>query len=312
MQYHGKNNIPLHLSAEVFLNCLSNKQVHEVLSEFDNAERFNWYFTPKKDRKGLYLNFLTQQQKQLGFDFLKRFLSEKTYYQILKIINLEVLLHKLEKRNQGNWYRDPGNYAFIFFSWPSLQNIWAWRFEGHHISLNFTVENNNVVSCTPHFLGANPAIQFNDDREILIDERNLAFLLINSLSKSQITKTLLHGEIPDDIVTFNNRKATINDSSGIHYREMEPNQQILFKDLLNVYICRFNHKIMNISMQEIICDDIDSFRFAWAGALENKIGEPFYYRILNQNLIIELANIKNNGNHIHSVIRNATNDFGGR
>ena len=33
---------------------------------------------------------------------------------------------------------------------------WAWRFEGHHVSLTLTMVPGVGIAVTPHFLGANP------------------------------------------------------------------------------------------------------------------------------------------------------------
>ena len=36
-------------------------------------------------------------------------------------------------------------------------SAWGWRFEGHHLSLNFTLAGDQVAVDTPSFFGANPA-----------------------------------------------------------------------------------------------------------------------------------------------------------
>ena len=48
--------------------------------------------------------------------------------------------------------------------------------------------------------------------------------------------------------------------------------------------------------------------FVWAGG-ENK-GEPHYYRVSGPDFLIEYDNTQNNANHIHSVWRDLTGDFG--
>jgi hypothetical protein len=47
--------------------------------------------------------------------------------------------------------------------------------------------------------------------------------------------------------------------------------------------------------------------FAWAGSLEQGNGE--YYRIQGPMLLIEYDNTQNNGNHVHTIVRDLTNDF---
>ncbi len=40
-------------------------------------------------------------------------------------------------------------------------------------------------------------------------------------------------------------------------------------------------------------------------------GKAYYYRIQGPTIIIEYDNSQNNANHIHTVIRDLNNDFGG-
>ena len=64
-------------------------------------------------------------------------------------------------------------------------------------------------------------------------------------------------------------------------------------------------------LKEIQEAGLESILFAWAGSTENKIGQPNYYRVQGPSFIIEYDNTQNNANHIHSVIRDLKNDFGG-
>jgi hypothetical protein len=48
--------------------------------------------------------------------------------------------------------------------------------------------------------------------------------------------------------------------------------------------------------------------FAWAGGL-NK-GDPHYYRIQTASFLIEYDDTQNGANHIHTVWRDFTGDFG--
>ena len=51
--------------------------------------------------------------------------------------------------------------------------------------------------------------------------------------------------------------------------------------------------------------------FTWAGDEQTGVGHPHYYRIQGPTLIIEYDNTQNNANHIHTVVRDLKNDFGG-
>ncbi len=52
---------------------------------------------------------------------------------------------------------------------------------------------------------------------------------------------------------------------------------------------------------------IKNLYFAWSGSLNPGTGH--YYRIQGPMLLIEYDNIQNNANHVHSVVRDLTNDF---
>mgnify|MGYP003581174027 CR=1 FL=1 len=51
----------------------------------------------------------------------------------------------------------------------------------------------------------------------------------------------------------------------------------------------------------------DKIHFTWAGGLRR--GEGHYYRIQGPTFLIEYDNTQNNANHVHTVVRDLTNDF---
>src|SRR5208283_3192623 len=79
------------------------------------------------------------------------------------IMSLEAILRDLEKG--GAMVRNPEWYFFSVFGTPSKTGKWGWRVEGHHLSLNFTLDRGTVVSSTPAFFGANPAVVKAGDRK---------------------------------------------------------------------------------------------------------------------------------------------------
>ncbi len=144
--------------AAVFLNTLTAEQKEKTQLAFDQEERYNWHFVPMNDRKGISLNELDTAQRDAAMQLLRTALSDTGYNKVTAIIQLENVLKKLENRADDDYYRDPGKYFFTIFGTPVPGKIWGWRLEGHHISFNFSSENNQLVSATPSFLGSNPAI----------------------------------------------------------------------------------------------------------------------------------------------------------
>src|SRR2546426_647374 len=80
--------------------------------------------------------------------------------------------------------RDPGNYAFSVFGTPGPHATWGWRFEGHHLSMTFTIVDGRAVA-GPVFFGTNPATVLDGPRKglrVLAVEEDLGRELIKSLT----------------------------------------------------------------------------------------------------------------------------------
>ena len=78
--------------------------------------------------------------------------------------------------------------------------------------------------------------------------------------------------------------------------------------LLEVYYNNYKPEFANDLLGRIKKAGLDEIHFAWAGGVEP--GEKHYYRIQNPIFIIEYDNTQNDGNHIHTVVRDLENDFG--
>jgi hypothetical protein len=300
-------------TAQKFLQTLSADQKQKALFLFDADERYNWHYIPK-ERKGISLNELTAEQQKAAMNLLHTVLSDTGFEKTTSIMQLEKVLKEVENRQAGDDYRDPGNYHFSIFGNPLTDSIWGWRLEGHHISFNFSSDNNRLVSGTPGFLGSNPAIVLSGPekgKQVLKDETELGFALLNSLDEKQTEKAIISTEAPGEILTAASRKAMISDPKGILYNELNKTQQKIFIQLLSIYIHRYTNSFALRMMQEIETAGLNNLRFAWAGAHQPGPGNPHYYRIQGPTIIIEYDNTQNNANHIHTVIRDLKNDFGG-
>ncbi len=298
-------------AASKFLETLSARQKARTQFLFNEEERYNWHYIPK-NRKGISLSDLNGDNRKAAMNLLRTALSDTGYTKTLAIIELEAVLREVEGRSLNDDYRDPGKYYFSIFGNPVADSIWGWRLEGHHISFNFSAEHNRLVSGTPGFLGANPAIVLSGrdkGKQVLKDETELGFVLLNALDAKQMEKAMINAEAPGDIITATNRKAMINDPEGILYSALNDAQQKKFLQLLSIYIHRYTRLFALNMMKDIEDAGLNNLRFAWAGAQQP--GKGHYYRIQGPTIIIEYDNTQNNANHVHTVIRDMKNDFGG-
>lgn len=292
--------------ANEFLNSLTPQLESRTLFELDNEERYNMNFVPTR-RKGPNFHDLNGAQKKAALALLKASLSQEGYRKSREIMELETVLFQIENNNPG---RDALDYHFCIFGEPAGDSFWGWRFEGHHLSLNFTSDNNKIVSSTPSFMGTNPAIvnvQGFDRKQVLQQETELGFALVNSLDKTQLAIARFSENAPREIITGTQRKVKNIEPRGIYYSALTADQQKAFMKLLNVYIDNYELGYAEDLRAKIIAQGIDNLSFAWAGSL--KPGKGHYYRIQGPTLLIEYDNIQNNANHVHSVVRDLTNDY---
>jgi len=301
-------------AAEKFSGLLNAEQKLKAIFPFDVDDRYNFHYFPVDDHKGIAMDQLNQAQQDAAVALMKTCLDDHTVSTARSIMNLEVLLKTMEHRAADDHFRDPGKYFFTIFGIPGKNTTWGWRLDGHHVCFSFSVKDNKLVAGTPGFLGSNPAVVQegeNKGMELLKDEKNLAFNLLNSFSSEQKKKVIFADRAPGDIVTGINRKAMIDHPAGLSFSEMDPGQREKFLALINVYVHRYTKLFADDMLKEIEAAGLDKLKFAWAGFTEPGLGKPHYYRIQGPTLIIEYDNTQNNANHVHTVLRDLLDDFGG-
>src|SRR5690606_14414197 len=98
--------------------------------------------------------------------------------------------------------------TIAIFGEPGGDSLWGWRFEGHHLSLNFTVAPGEI-SVTPTFLGASPAEQRSGPLtgfRALRPMHEQGRALVNALDEAQRAQAIVAGDPPFDILSGNLNK----------------------------------------------------------------------------------------------------------
>jgi len=306
-------------AADRFLAALNGDQKEKAARDFDDNERFNWHFTPYQDsskkpkHRGLPLEEMTKEQKEAALALLKAGTSHAGYEKATTIMSLETILLDLEKGSGP--LRNPGNYFFTIFGTPSKTGAWAWRVEGHHLSLNFTLDKGKVASATPAFFGANPAIYIagaKKGEQVLPEAEDYAKALFRALDDDEM-KVASVKEPFAEIEEAAKVPTKVGEPVGLAAGKMNDKQRDLLQKLLKAYAERMPADVAAVEMSRVKEAGLDKVYFAYQGGLER--GEKHTYRVQWPTFVVEFLNVQadsaqNPANHIHSAWRSLKNDFG--
>ncbi|MCI0402746.1 MAG: DUF3500 domain-containing protein [Acidobacteria bacterium] len=295
-------------AAQAFLDSLAPEQQQRILFALDAPERTDWHFIPRA-RPGVPFKEMTPEQRQRSLALVRSALSDEGYRKATTITLLDQVLFEQSR----NPIRDPALYFFTIYGQPSASRgfgTWAWRLEGHHLSLNFTLEGGELLSATPSFFGANPA----EVREgplkgtrALAAEEDLGRQLLGLMAGEQRKKVLMAVEAPDEIITGTDRKVNLGPPVGVPWSEMSDEQRSVLWELIEVYARRLRRELAEAELERIRAAGVEKIHFAWAGGSEP--GQGHYYRVHGPSLVIEYDNTQNGANHIHTVWRDIERDF---
>ncbi len=301
-----------------FLGQLDAEQKGAAQLPYDDDRRIDWHFIPKEERKGVQIKHMTQGQREAAHKLLKTALSESGYDKTTAIMRLEQLLNELEQ-GRGRFARDWERYYFTVFGEPQETGRWGLSVEGHHLSLNFVVEDGRVISSTPQVLCANPAVVRTENKagfalgtRVLAEEEILGFELVNDLSEEQRKSAIIAEKALSEIRDAGKPQPPTEAPAGIAAGELNESQQKVLRQLITTYTRTMPEDVARERWEAISREGFEKVHFAWAGALKPGIGH--YYRIQGPTFLIEFVNTQpdaagNPANHIHSIWRDMRGDF---
>jgi hypothetical protein len=300
-------------AASAFLKALPQDLRAATSFPIDSPERLAWHFVPK-DRVGASLLKLDDAQSELLGPLLATALSPEGLLSARGVMKHENILRRVEtEAGVGNASRrDPGLYHTAVFGKPSANAPWAWRFEGHHLSINVTELPGEAPVVAPVFMGANPARVLagpNAGFRLLAAEEDLGRELITLLPAARRKTAMIRDTAFSDIVTGNDPKVQNLELAGLAAADMTAEERAQLQRLIELYVGRATPAAAKDALMRIERAGIDKVRFAWAGGME--AGQPHYYRVHGPTVLIEYDNTQNGANHIHTVYRDLERDFGG-
>ena len=294
-------------AARDLVAALRPAQRTALVQPFEGEERIHWSYFPGR-RPGIALKDLEPSERAAAFALLRSALSAQGMKRTEGVIVLEGVLREMSTFGIG---RDPDLYYLTLFGEPSNDKAWAFRFEGHHLSLHFSSATGRLVSSTPAFFGAEPSKVLSGPHaglRVLGDQEDAARRLFDSLDAAQRKVAIIATSAPGDIILSPSRKS-VPDPEGLPASQMTDAQRKLLMELIAVYTGNLREDLARAQTEKIEKAGPDGIRFAWAG--ETRPGGVFYYRVQGSTFVLEYDVTQSNADHVHSVYRDLENDFGG-
>jgi hypothetical protein len=264
-------------------------------------QRLRWLEYRPRSRPGVCLADLDRDTRKAAHRLLATGLRPHAYAEAMAIVALEEVLDRQEGWARG---RHSNDYWVVVYGEPG-GDAWAWRFEGHHVSVTMTVTDGQVHP-TPVFLGANPAAVRYAGRDVLrplAAEEDLARALLDAMDPVGRSAAIVADAPPADIRSGPRPRVDgLIAPVGVGGDQLGRSARELLGELTAVYLDRLPDELASQA-------DSRELHFAWEGS--TRLGEGHYYRIQGPDLLIEYDNTANDANHAHTVLRRPESDFGG-
>jgi hypothetical protein len=286
-------------AARAWLAGLEERQRREAQFDWSSRQREAWHYVPRS-RPGVPFKAMGSAQTAAAWDLLGSLLSARGLEQVRGLLTLERILGEL---TGSPGFRDPGNYALVVFGDPAGSGAWAWRLEGHHLSINVLVAPGHGVAVTPAFFGANPAhvprAHAHGGFRLLGAEEDAAFSLVQSLQGGVRRDALIEDRSLGDIVSGPGREADLKRFEGVPLARLNDAQRGGVMRILELYTGTMREEIAKPALAKVREAGLETLHFAWAGSLVR--GRPYYFRVHGPTALIEYDNTQDGANHVHSV-----------
>jgi Protein of unknown function (DUF3500) len=317
----GIDTAPLIAATNRFIAALTTEQRQNSLFPVDDLEWRRWANMSIYKRQGIAFDEMDATQKQVAWAMLDSALSLKGLTLAQDIMHLNETLGELNNNNFVEF--GEGKYWLTLMGEPSSSEPWGWQLDGHHLTLNFFVQGDQIVM-TPAFWGSEPAVatagKYAGTR-IMDAEQTKALALIRSLDSELQTAAILYtSKTGNNIMTEAWSDNVVLENAGVEVARFNPAQKAALIDLIGLYIGNMESPLAENRMAEITAH-LDETHFAWIGATEDQ--SVFYYRIQNPVLVIEFDHQAPVGltqyyprgvpyrEHVHSTVRTPNgNDYG--
>ncbi len=305
-------------AAKAFLATLDDAGRAKVSFAFNSEQKTKWSNLPVGiyNRNGLRWGDLSAAQREAEMQLLATALSKQGLQKVKEIMEGDEVLRNSQSGGPGGgpkFGRD--EYYLALLGTPSLTEPWLIQFGGHHLAINLTIVGKSNL-LTPSLPAAQPTTYKLNGETVrpLGRENDKSFALINSLDAEQQKQAILNYQVADLVLGPGEEGKTIQ-PEGIKASALNAAQQQKLLDLVHEWVGILNDEAAAAKMAEIKANLPETW-FAWSGPTTN--GSTSYFRVQGPTMLIEYSPQRSRGsggldiNHIHTIYRDPTNDYGAR
>ena len=297
-------------STKALLATLDDAGKAKVQVPFDGPSKSRWSNLAAFKRAGLRMGDLTPAQRAAVNELLSTAFSREGYQKVSDIMHADQLFAVTQgiPTARGTYFGEK-EYYLAFVGTPSTTAPWMLQLGGHHLAINLTMAGGQA-SMAPSLPGAQPA-KFTVEGRMARPfgkENDIGFALINALNDTERRQAILNYEIKDLVLGTGQDGKRIQ-PEGLKASAMSASQQAMLVDLAKQWSGIMNDAFAEVRMAEIRANLPETY-FAWSGPTTD--GSPAYFRIQGPTLLIEYAPQENSVDHLHTMYRDPTNDYGAK
>jgi len=296
-------------ATRAFLETLDPDGVGETRFAFGGRTHRSWNFMGTRVKPGLLLERMTDPQKDAADAMLRTVLSRSGHDKMRLVMETQDVMREMGRRPRS---RNAERFSIAVFGEPSESGVWGLRIEGHHLSLNWTLNGDEIVSVTPSSFSVIPQsipVGEYQGKIVLEAEEFLARRLIDDLPSSARNRAVLSEQSPGNVLALAGREDRFSRREGIAAADLKSAQQDLLWELIETTAVEpWPSPVADAQRSRIRQGDPSAVHFAWEGGLRR--GEMFYYRIHGETFTLELASVFGDPEHLHASFQDPERTFG--
>jgi hypothetical protein len=226
--------------------------------------------------------------------------------QVAEVRTLDDVLRWQVERGGGTAdHRDSLLYSLALFGTPDARQAWAFRFEGHHVSITVAFDGRGNASFSPSFLGAAPMRVMEGPHvglRPLAAEQDLGLQLRASLTPAQLERATVAAAPPNDVLVPPGAELRRCEPAGLPASELDAAQRDLLARLIGAYLGDAASDLLDPRLLAS-----DAAWFGWAGG--QREDELHFYLVQTPRLLIEFVTTQGSTQHVHAYWRDLERDL---